>query len=905
MPDRLSDFIQCLLDAEATLAAEVGLGPGVEEIADMLWLAQQLPGPSTETDTPKSTTSELAAPLPTVDVVPSDEPLTDTLPQVPNPPEQTSLGTLFTQPAPPASTEAAEAVKPLMIPAAAAFRHPLKLSRSLRRLVRKTASRTQTVIDEEATAIALAEENPIGVVEQPAQERWLDLELVIEQSRVASVWDPTSKEFGELLERLGAFRSIRIWTLITDETSSTDEPEPRLIAGCPSSAATSTRFGKPKELLNATGRSLVMLLSDCISPLWRRGKMHEWVADWAKSGPTVIVQWFPERYWSRTGLKAGRKVWLSALTPGMPSDRWERHYPTLNPDDLAPKQSTSKLPTKSVVVPVVSLETGPLEDWARVVAGCGEAQVQGRRFELIWEATQQRWQGPVKPAKPLPESGEERFMLFSETASGLAKQLAGLMSLGPVSPEVTHLIQETLLPQSEPIQVAEVFLSGLLEATDDNGYQWFPGVQERLKQSMLKVDQMLVFRVLSQYISKRYGRTPREFQAFLQKHSDWGEAQWNQLEGFAELRQRLQDEPSDATSPEQQSDDHREEVPSVADPSPEPIPELPPESLKVLEIQTCQLVETTASSAASYPIVQSGTETFTIATVELVTSSDLEPFDITIATLVQAKGQWEIQRQSGQAFGYVESLSPDLTLAMVAIQSGKFLMGSPEDELDRRDAEGPQHEVSIRPFTMGKYPVTQAQWRFVAGLPQVKQDLNSDPSNFKGDMRPVEMVSWDDATEFCTRLSTYTGREYRLPTEAEWEYACRAGTTTPFHFGETISPELANYRASSAYNDGPTGEYRRETTPVDQFDYANAFGLSDMHGNVWEWCLDHWHENYQKVPTDGSAWLIEDEKARRVRRGGSWIDLPWNCRSADRYNSSRANRGYRIGFRVVSVAPFA
>ncbi|MEO1299421.1 MAG: formylglycine-generating enzyme family protein, partial [Cyanobacteria bacterium J06636_16] len=899
------DFIQCLLDAEATLAAEVGLGPGVEEIADMLWLAQQLPRPGTDTsNNAESSTSELGTSLPTVDMALSDEPR-PTLPHVTNPPEQTPLGTLSTQPVSAASTEAAETVKPLMIPAAAAFRHPLKLSRSLRRLIRKTASRTQTVIDEEATAIALAEENPIGVVEQPAQERWLDLELVIEQSRVASVWDPTSKEFGELLERLGAFRSIRIWTLITNETSSTDEPEPRLIAGCPSSAATSNRFGKPKELLNATGLSLVMLLSDCISPLWRSGKIHGWIADWAKSGPTVIIQWFPERYWSRTGLKAGRKVWLSALTPGMPSDRWERHYPTYNPDDLDLKQPTSKLPTKSVVVPVVSLEAEALEDWARVVAGCGEAQVQGCRFELSWEAMQQRWQGPVKPAKPLPKSGEERFIRFDETASGLAKQLAGLMALGPVSPEVTHLIQETLLPQSGPIQVAEVFLSGLLEATDNKGYQWFPGVQERLQQSMLKVDQMLVFRVLSQYISKLYGCTPREFKAFLQKHSDWGEAQWNQLEGFAELRQSLQDEPSDAPLSEQQSDEPPEDVTTVADPSLKSIPELFPElPLEVLEIRTCQLVETAASPAASYPILRSGTETFTIATVELLASSDLEPFDITIATLVQAEGQWEIQLQPGQAYGFIEALSPDLTLAMVAIPSGKFLMGSPQDEEGYEDYDGPQHEVTTTGFFMGRYPVTQAQWQFVASLPQEQHSLDPDLSNFKGDTRPVEQVSWDDAMEFCARLSTHTGREYRLPTEAEWEYACRAGTTTPFHFGETISPELANYDASSAYNDGPTGKYLGETTPVDQFEYANAFGLSDMHGNVWEWCLDHWHENYQEAPTDGSAWLTDNDNGRRVRRGGSWRFNPRNCRSAYRnFNSTRDYRLSFIGFRVVSVAP--
>ena len=170
-------------------------------------------------------------------------------------------------------------------------------------------------------------------------------------------------------------------------------------------------------------------------------------------------------------------------------------------------------------------------------------------------------------------------------------------------------------------------------------------------------------------------------------------------------------------------------------------------------------------------------------------------------------------------------------------------------------------------------------------------------------MRPVEQVSWDDAMEFCARLSTHAGRKYSLPSEAEWEYACRAGTTTPFYFGKTLTSDLANYDGSETYNGGPKGEYRRETTPVDKFKYANAFGLSDMHGNVWEWCLDHWHQNYDGAPEDGSAWLTDNDNGRRVRRGGSWDYYPGDCRSAYRFRNTRENRINNIGFRVVSVAP--
>ncbi len=232
--------------------------------------------------------------------------------------------------------------------------------------------------------------------------------------------------------------------------------------------------------------------------------------------------------------------------------------------------------------------------------------------------------------------------------------------------------------------------------------------------------------------------------------------------------------------------------------------------------------------------------------------------------------------------------------------------------------ELPKHTVTIKePFWMGKYQVTQAQWRAVADLPKADRDLNSDPSNFKGDDRPVEQVSWFEAVEFCKRLSQKSGRAYRLPSEAEWEYACRAGTTTPFHFGETITTDLANYRGidrkisgnfySGVYGERPEGVFREETTPVGNFGIANAFGLYDMHGNVWEWCLDHWHESYankpDKLKRNGyDPWLSSDDNSPRMLRGGSWFDYPGDCRSADRNRLTPDLRYILIGFRVVYSA---
>ena len=265
-----------------------------------------------------------------------------------------------------------------------------------------------------------------------------------------------------------------------------------------------------------------------------------------------------------------------------------------------------------------------------------------------------------------------------------------------------------------------------------------------------------------------------------------------------------------------------------------------------------------------------------------------------------------IRRTPRTGQGYQEPLleiTNGLPLHMVLVPGGTFTMGSPEAEPERNDSEGPQHEVAVPNFFMGRYPITQAQWKAVAQLPQVKRELLPSPSRFKGENRPVEQVPWYDAVEFCDRLSQHTGRSYRLPSEAEWEYACRARTTTPVYFGKTLTTELANYDGNDTYADGPKGEYREETTPVDHFGIANAFGLSDMHGNVYEWCQDYWHDTYEGAPTDGSAWVEDGDSSRHVIRGGSWDAFPGDCRSAYRYGYYPVYDDVILGFRVVCSSP--
>ncbi len=255
-----------------------------------------------------------------------------------------------------------------------------------------------------------------------------------------------------------------------------------------------------------------------------------------------------------------------------------------------------------------------------------------------------------------------------------------------------------------------------------------------------------------------------------------------------------------------------------------------------------------------------------------------------------AKGEWPVTPIAG---GYRVEMGKGVTMELVVVPSGAFMMGSPEKEAERSDNEGPQHRVQITGFNMGKFEVTQEQWLAVMG--------GKNPSNFQGTNLPVEQVSWNDAKEFCKRLTDKTGVLFRLPTEAEWEYAARAGTTTPFSFGSSLSSEQANFDGNYPYGSAPKGVFRKKTTPVGNF-ARNAFGLFDMHGNVLEWCEDVWHENYEKAPSDGSAWLSGGDSTFRVLRGGSWDLIGIICRSADRNYYAPGNRNDNVGFRVVVSA---
>ncbi len=253
---------------------------------------------------------------------------------------------------------------------------------------------------------------------------------------------------------------------------------------------------------------------------------------------------------------------------------------------------------------------------------------------------------------------------------------------------------------------------------------------------------------------------------------------------------------------------------------------------------------------------------------------------------VNAKGE-VIARTKCSAEQFTEDLGKGISLELIVIPAGSFQMGSLRN-IGNAD-EQPQHFVTIKSFMLGKYLITQRQWKAVVGkLP---------PCRFKGDNLPVERVSWDEAQKFCQRLSKQTRRNYYLPSETQWEYACRSGTTTPFSFGETLTSDIANYNGEHIFKDEPRGSYFHSTSEGGKYP-PNAFGVYDMHGNLMEWCADNWLDDYSASPRDGSAYQMQNNPYR-VARGGSWHDTPELCRSVARIRIAQSDAEEYVGFRVV------
>ena len=842
--------------------------------------------PPPDTDPPAA--DLVPEPVNTLELVP--EPV-NTLELVPEP-----VNTLELVPEPVNTLVLPENYRPIPVPDASGIADPLEIARSLRVLAKKADVGQPRILDEAATVDRVAEMGIWQPVLRPAQELWWDVALVFDQHPSMCLWQRFAADLHRVLCRYGQFRDVRIWFL---------EPQGE---GVRFVSRNRTVCHKPSELLTGDRRRLVVILSDCVGAGWHNGQMRALVGVWAKTLPTVVFQVFPERLWSRTALARSITVEFQAKTADTPNS-------TLKPTVLSvwdqPRldaaQGQADVPDVPYM-PVVPLDPQALGRWAGVLSGDRRQRTLG----IVWDASPATL-APAPSSAQRPSVGD-RLDTFILRASPLSRELATLLTAAPViTLPIVRLIRRAMLPQARTVHFAEVFMSGLLKVSGRDtpnfenaeriAYELVDeAVRERLRSGSFLETQDVLNRV-SLYVAQGLGKSVQEFRALLKTPSNGQDSSETEFfQAFATVTGKiLRGLGSDFET--------------IAD---------------RLTAQTPAGVATDADSSLTFEPLEViwgvwendalplETTDYTVAQlVEEPLPTDRLPaplpgtqptqFNYTVVTLNPDGSDRE--RYGASTTGFIETLihenNPEqlAELEMIAIPGGEFLMGAPRTEARSYGDEYSQHRVSVSSFYLGRYPITQAQWRIVARWDQVTQNLDPDPSRFKGANHPVEQVSWKDAVEFCARLRQRFQRDYGLSSEAQWEYACRAGTITPFHFGDTLNTDVANYNGAT-YSLGQRGQFRQQTTPVGSLRGANAWGLLDMHGNVWEWCQDDWHRNYQGAPEDGSAWLDKNNRTtKKVIKGGSWDNAPRHCRSAYRYLSSRGLRYNNLGFRVACPAP--
>jgi len=660
-------------------------------------------------------------------------------------------------------------------------------------------------------------------------------------------------------------------------------------------------------LAGSAEEQVLLLLSDCSGRhWWHGGALQALLCKLASRYPVAILQVLPDWMWRRTALGIGSIVAVRNRQP-FAANRLYQRLP-LHRRELPPPQGDSHL-----VLPLLSLNATDLNQWSALVLGRGHTSVTAACLPVQWPEIRITSR-EAEANETVEDLVRRRLRKYMQRCSGSAERLLRVMAAAPVlTLPVMRLLQEAMVKDGDPLAMAELLLSGLIRRQDEVNsdgdkataalvgvgsrraadriqFDFEPGVRSVLLDTLPGPETAEVVQRVSELIEHRWemcdGVPP--FQAFLadptllaKDHplasmTNFATVTAEIIErlpgpGFQQLARRLRQGAGGAK----------------ADP-------FPPELFAFEEIEA-------PSQALHYlPTTQISDAFSTVQFVDLI----LSDFEFETATLLQGKicktkrkGQllWEVLQPAEN----IHENDPNATahvaefLSMLHIPAGRFLMGAPAYEPGWDNDEDPQHEVQLKDFFLSQTPITQAQWRAVAQWQQREHEdsvlwpeaLDPDPvekleeaERFLGERRPVVNVSWHDAMAFCQRLRLRTGKNYTLPSEAQWEYACRAGTTTPFSCGATINTELANYDESQLYEDGQKGEYRQQTTDVASFP-ANPWGLHDMHGIVWEWCADHWHSSYandlQNAPNDGSPWL-DEEMAERANNSIDNFDILHN-----------------------------
>jgi formylglycine-generating enzyme required for sulfatase activity len=687
-----------------------------------------------------------------------------------------------------------------------------------------------------------------------------------------------------------------------------------------------------------------------VASYWQDGKMFPLLKLWSQSSPLAILQMLPEWLWLKTGLGLGAKVTLVSDEPGLTNSRlkirdvllWENVFREQN----------------RLQIPVFTLEPLSVARWSGVVVGRGDTKVAG--FVLTPDTKEE-----LEPEAELNLTPEEIVRRFRNNASLLAQELAELLAAAPtIFLPVVRLIRKEMLPSAGQVQIAEVFLGGILrvrslgikESDPDAVLYDFinPEVRKILQCSSTRSTTVDVFDRVSKYIAKQLNLELRDFLAELKKPpTEVGTDIQDIIRPFAEVAASiLRNLGGNYLAIAQQLEQGQPKATQTA---------------REEDFLTRFTPETTTIEVGRLTILEGEAETEFIALREQCASLNLEDGDL--YELAIESGIKELEAQI--LFIYNKraeqtDLPPWDGETVFVDRQGNIIKRQPvtakyyEEDIpfNKRKDQPPAglteirmllipggtllkdgKTIYIKPFFMAQTPITQAQWWAIASRKdlKIKNNLDLTPSRFKDDygetshwLRPVEKVSWFDAIEYCGRLAKLTKFPYALPSEAQWEYACHANTEAPlvkggqggsyppFHYGETLTAKLANYDSQQTYADEAKTASPKQTTPVGNYP-PNAFGLQDMHGNVWEWCIDLWDAEERAIsgsdrfaldnnPTNlldkNITMQLLSDKNTRVLRGGSWNLNPWNCRSARRSRLFPGNRlNYVIGFRVVCRFP--